>query len=309
MTASISTYYEILDVTESNTIEEIKRAYRKKALQLHPDKNKSPTAHEDFILLTEAYEYLSKLKSGNTTISYDDWQAAEREHARQRAAEHARMEYNEFIKSDYYKTTQSVFQVIEHIFFFLSILFVTGVPVAGYVVGKGTGIAAAVFILILTSSVWVNILFLNRPTIDLKSFALSLSHVNGTRVFLYSLTILLNLVLLFAITLNTEVTSLTFLLVFSLSIATSWLVSKYFLKQLPIMLAICVSVSIVNLIFLLNYSFASNTTVEVYSFVHEKRWYGGRYSPYCLEKIAYINLLQNRYGEQHWFRIFLTLTQ
>lgn len=304
MTASISTYYEVLGVTENATVEEIKRAYRKKAVLLHPDRNKSPTAHEDFILLTEAYEYLSNLKSGNTTISYDEWQVTEREQARQRAAEHAQMEYDEFIQSDYYKTTQAVFQVIEHLFFFFSILFVTGVPVAGYLLGKGAGIAAAVFILLLTSSVWVNILFLNRPTIDLKSFASSLARVSRTKAFLYSLTILLNLILLFGITLNTQVTSLTLLIVFSLSIATGWFASKYLLTRLSTIVAICVSVSIVNLFFLLNYSFASNTTVEVYSFIHERRWYRASNTTHELRKIAYIDLRGNKYEQIHWFRMF-----
>lgn len=309
MTASLSTYYEVLGVSENAIVEEIKRAYRKKAVLLHPDRNKSPTAHEDFILLTEAYEYLLNLKSGKTTISYEDWQVTEREQARQRAAEHAQMEYDEFIQSDYYKTTQAVFQVIEHLFFFLSIVFVVGVPIAGYVLGKGAGIAAAVFILLLTSSVWVNILFLNRQTIDLSSFASSLSRVARTRAFLYSLTILLNLILLFAITLNTQVTSLILFLVFSLSIVTGWLASKYFLKQLPAMLAICASVSVINLFFLLNYSFASNTTTEVYPFAHERRWYrvAGPMDPgphYKLEKIAYIDLPNNKYADYHWFRMF-----
>lgn len=53
-------FYKILNVKKSATTNEIKKAYRKLAKELHPDKNKNdPNASQKFSDLSSAYEVLS----------------------------------------------------------------------------------------------------------------------------------------------------------------------------------------------------------------------------------------------------------
>jgi len=52
-------YYEVLGVQRNSSKDEIKTAYRKLAMQYHPDRNKSPDAEEKFKEISEAYAVLS----------------------------------------------------------------------------------------------------------------------------------------------------------------------------------------------------------------------------------------------------------
>lgn len=55
----MATYYETLGVSKDASDADIKSAYRKKALEWHPDRNKAPDAAEKFKEINRAYEVLS----------------------------------------------------------------------------------------------------------------------------------------------------------------------------------------------------------------------------------------------------------
>lgn len=61
-------YYEVLGISQNSSQEEIKKAYRTLSLELHPDRNKDPTAEEKYKSINEAYETLSDV---NEKQQYD----------------------------------------------------------------------------------------------------------------------------------------------------------------------------------------------------------------------------------------------
>jgi len=64
-------YYEVLGINKGANADEIKKAYRKKAMEYHPDKNPGDkTAEEKFKEAAEAYDVLS---DGNKKARYDQY--------------------------------------------------------------------------------------------------------------------------------------------------------------------------------------------------------------------------------------------
>lgn len=139
---SPETYYRILGLSAGATDSEIKQAYRLKAKKLHPDRNPSPNAHQEFIQLTEAYEYLINHRNTESSPQYTQytyqptyqppepssrWESEAREEARRRASEHANMRYDEFVETDYYKSLQSVETIFRYLFILLLILLFVGI--------------------------------------------------------------------------------------------------------------------------------------------------------------------------------------
>lgn len=107
-----SGYYGILELTAGSSLEEIKKAYRRKAREYHPDINHSPDAKDHFIQITEAYEFLLANHDKMVTDEHayfqamEDWRKYRQYKSRQRASVYAQASYIRFKNSNFYKTTR-----------------------------------------------------------------------------------------------------------------------------------------------------------------------------------------------------------
>jgi hypothetical protein len=100
-------YHKILGLDKTAGPDQIKRAYRQLAKKYHPDINKSPDAHDQFIRITEAYEilinqdlheyYLHRESTRDPGFMRKQYEKA-REEAQESARRYARMKYEKFIR-------------------------------------------------------------------------------------------------------------------------------------------------------------------------------------------------------------------
>jgi hypothetical protein len=134
---TLTDYYEILGLQSTSTIDEIKKAYRKKARLYHPDINPSPEAKDHFICITEAYEFLisnhGKIKSDEQAYhdAMEEWRKYRQDRSRKRATKYAGTSYGKFKDTKFYKTTR-IFDGTGIIFSFIVSIMVLIYTVYGY---------------------------------------------------------------------------------------------------------------------------------------------------------------------------------
>jgi len=109
---TLSEYYGVLGIPVNSSVEDIKKAYRKKARLYHPDINLSPEAKDLFIGVTEAYDFLitnhDKLNTDDQAYkqAMEDWRKYRQDRSHKRAKAYARTSYSSFKNTKFYKTTR-----------------------------------------------------------------------------------------------------------------------------------------------------------------------------------------------------------
>jgi len=129
----VRNYYEILDLPDGASKQEIKKAYRKLAFKFHPDKNKSEGSDTRFLEISEAYEMLMSPISKNFKKQSKEQQKKQREDelkkARERAKENLRKRYNDLKKQEEKEQSK---QYVIGIYIFVSIVLLIIVSYSSY---------------------------------------------------------------------------------------------------------------------------------------------------------------------------------
>lgn len=138
-------YYRLLGIARTADKLTIKKAYRHKALYWHPDKNKSPNAHSEFIKINEAYNILiddlkkavydklydEQIRYNNDVLvteqsakykQYKTWVDEERE----KATNLASLSFDQFLKGLSKFAEESVNAVYFGCSFYVAIVFIIG---------------------------------------------------------------------------------------------------------------------------------------------------------------------------------------
>jgi hypothetical protein len=131
-------YYKILNLKPDSSIEDIRKAYRRKARLYHPDINNAPDAADNFIRITEAYDFLIEnhekkpLDDQEFLRIVEEWRKYRQERSTQRARYYARSSYARFKNSKYYKSTR-ILNASSIIFNFAIAVMVLLFTIIGYI--------------------------------------------------------------------------------------------------------------------------------------------------------------------------------
>lgn len=304
-------YYFILGINSNATITDIKKAYRNKAKQYHPDKSTDPDSQQKFIEITEAYDFLLSSKKNpdfnfETNFREQELRKEADNKAKERAERIARakLRYEAFKNSDFYKNDQAFLVLLNHLQFFILILLIS-IPILliSSFFFKNKLIGAVLSILAISI---VQYFYKKHNNLDIQLLSKSLKRIFKIRQVHYTLSILFSFYLFFTYTLNTQISTINLLIILISSSFLFFITTKFktipkALKHQVYMIGIPL---IFNLFFFFNFQFSSNTQTEIHLFKHQ---YNS--TDAYAEKTSTILLKDNKYTDYSWFRFFLNFSE
>lgn len=319
-------YYAVMGLTPSATLDDIKKAYRNKAKQLHPDRNPSPNAEAEFIELQEAYEYIEALHKNGSRIKKDPqidefekwWRAAAQEAERkEKQKRNAQMRYEEYLKSDEYKHAKSLNTIVNFITALFSFFILIVLPIIAYKYGGTGGIVISIIIIFVTTPITLPVLLqlkeLKSSIKNLKSAVKTFAGYNWIKIIAQArwlqtlLLVFLNVYLFFKITLNTLVPTYLLFILFPLAIFLGFFIPytlKKYDKSLQNFVAFCIAPLVINLFFVLNYSISFSPKKESYYYQQKMERVSSRRGGSNYQPTSYIYLENDTYSQYMGLRLF-----
>jgi len=283
----IERLYTLLGVEPGVSAENLKKAFRRKAKEIHPDRSNETDANEKFLALHEAYDFLSKLvhpddpsvkSSLHVEELYKTWEQKERQRVRQQVKDQLKKKYTgniRYINDPIYEALEIVFV---HFTFLLALFSVTILPMILILTYGSTGIfmsvLANVFLLLFTMSAVRNLHRLNIRSFR-YSFALLVNtkpartilfiSFNALVFFIYGINTLINLTHLFW---GYTVISIVAVLIILLkqrgknSVVTTYDVYFWSLNAAP---------TLMSFLLIINFIFSSSPVSENYTYTAHTR--------------------------------------
>jgi hypothetical protein len=237
--ASFQSYYDLLGISEKATVEEIKKAFRTKAKQYHPDITSDSDAKSKFIQIHEAYEILIHHKTGliynNTKEKYQRSRKTTEEEvtnaARSRAESFTTKSYNEYKGSGYYSKSKLVKEAtffVEMIFY--SVLFIILPVVLSFFIGIKYASYVLIGLVIFTMPDWIRIA-VSAPNVSWERISEGLALVHWPKMtihwFLFPVSLLIYFTIGFKTFIIMDQVLIIYFVCYSISILYLLLIKKY----------------------------------------------------------------------------------
>ncbi|MFM9986841.1 MAG: DnaJ domain-containing protein [Flavobacteriales bacterium] len=156
---SLSDCYTLLELPSGANEAQVRSAFRKLALQWHPDRNKDPDATEHFVRIHEAYDtlihHLTQGKKSGSNARTAEAQTESTESPLERARRNARMRYEDYLQSDQYQQDLTHESFNDFFGFVLSLIFAVGLPLVLLTLFGKPALPATIALFLITSMLWL----------------------------------------------------------------------------------------------------------------------------------------------------------
>jgi len=297
---------------------DIKRAYRKKAKELHPDINPSSRAHEEFQQITKAYTYLLAYKAGKIRPNPDsnspksnnqdkrygthsNWNSEANVKAREAAKSRAKEKYEEYINSEEHYHSLLFSKFFTYLAFGLVLLI--GILICWFLIsGAVFKLAGTVLLSLVGFPLWWAYVRNQTKNMSVKEFKLLLRKVSETYQFWVIILGLTNFLLFLNFGLYTTLSTNLVILGFIALVTGTFYYARnrlHFNSSKSKYWAIGVIPLVLNMLFVVNYTFSGAPVKATYPF---------QYTPYEGDGSTFseglIFLPKNTYESAYFLRAF-----